>query len=325
MYQIVDNLEFPFRTLQYRDSMNKTPFLVTLLSLLTSAVVSASTPSPAPILSSPPLTSPAGGSATSAPGKAGKETDLHDPRLVYSSVHVSGPYIAMTFDDGPNPATTPKLLDLLKAKGIKATFFLVGKNVAAHPEIVKRIYAEGHEVANHSWSHPPLSKCSPEKFNHELSATNEAIQSASGFRPTLIRPPYGATNANLDRIINEKYGMKVILWSVDPMDWKYRNSQHVTNFILSHTKAGDIVLSHDIHPTTVAAMPAVFDGLLAKGFKFVTVSELIALQTPRTPKTTAPKAGESPLPHSSPASSTPLSSPAPSTPPAPAPTSQRSS
>ncbi len=294
--------------------MNKPPFLAAVFGLITSAMVIASTPSPAPILSSPPLTSPTGTSAQLTPEKTGKEVQPASPRLVYSSVHVAGPYIAMTFDDGPSPVSTPKLLDMLKARGIKATFFLIGENVAAHPDIVKRIYAEGHEVANHSWSHPPLNRCSSEKFQHELNATNEAIQAATGFRPTLIRPPYGATNANLDRAMNEKYGMKVILWSVDPMDWRYRNSERVANYILTHTKAGDIILSHDIHPTTVNAMPKVFAGLIAKGFKFVTVSELIALQAPTTPKPASPKASEGPQPQPSLESSSPTPGPTPSAP-----------
>lgn len=287
--------------------MNKPPFLAAVFGLMASAMAIASTPSPAPILSSPPLISPTGTPAPQfTPEKTDKKAQSVGSRLVYSSVHVAGPYIAMTFDDGPSPILTPKLLDMLKARGIKATFFLIGTNAAAHPDIVKRIYAEGHEVANHSWSHPPLNKCSSEKFQHELNATNEAIQAATGFHPTLIRPPYGATNANLDRTMNEKYGMKVILWSVDPMDWKYRNSERVANYILTHAKAGDIILSHDIHATTVSAMPKVFDGLLAKGFKFVTVSELIALQAPSTPKPpTSPKGSESPQFQSSPAPSIP--------------------
>lgn len=274
--------------------MNKAALISSLLSLIASTVVFASPSASPPILSSPslPVTSPtSSASSTGSPNccgspletPAGKEVSPHS-RLAYSFIHVSGPYIAMTFDDGPSPLTTPKLLDILKARGIKATFFLIGQNAAAHPDIVRRIYAEGHEVANHSWSHPALSKCSSAKFQHELNATNEAIQDATGFRPTLIRPPYGATNANLDRIINDKYGMKVILWSVDPLDWKYRNSERVAHYILTHAKAGDIILSHDIHATTVNAMPTVLDGLLAKGFKFVTVSELIALQAPPTPK-----------------------------------------
>ena len=210
----------------------------------------------------------------------------------------------MTFDDGPSTLLTPKLLDMLKARGIKATFFLIGKNAEANPKIIQRIIAEGHEVGNHSWSHPPLNKCSAEKFKHELNGTNDAIQAAIGTRPTLIRPPYGATNANLDRTMDEKYGMKVILWSVDPMDWKYRNSERVATYILSHAKPGDIILSHDIHATTVAAMPKVFDELLKRGFKFVTVSQLIALQSAAA----SPKA--SVTPHASSPNSSPEGTPA---------------
>lgn len=249
-----------------------------------------------------------------------QEAKTNEARHSYSSVHVAGPYIAVTFDDGPSPVLTPKLLDMLKARGIKATFFLIGQNAKAHPEIVKRIVAEGHEVGNHSWSHPALNKCSPDKFRHELQDTSDAIEAASGVRPKLLRPPYGATNSNLDRRIDDEFKMKVILWSIDPMDWKYRNSERVANVILSQAKPGDITLSHDIHATTVAAMPQVFDGLLAKGFKFVTVSELIALQTPvpkasASPKTspaaTSPKAKISVPPQPSAAPPLPSVSPSP--------------
>lgn len=214
-----------------------------------------------------------------------KTTDK--PHHSYRSVSVSEPYIAITFDDGPHGTLTPKLLDMLKERGIKATFFLIGQNAQQYPDIVQRIHNEGHEIANHSWSHPALNKCSPEKFRREIEDTNAAIKAAIGVNPTLIRPPYGATNASLDRTLDEKYGMKVILWSVDPMDWKYRHSERVANYILKHAKPGDIILSHDIHPTTVAAMPTIFDTLLARGFKFVTVSQLLALQTAAPPKASA--------------------------------------
>jgi peptidoglycan/xylan/chitin deacetylase (PgdA/CDA1 family) len=112
----------------------------------------------------------------------------------------------------------------------------------------------------------------------QIEKTNAAIRAAIGHDPVVMRPPYGATNAKLDRLFNEKYGMKVILWSVDPLDWKYRNSARVEKSILEQTGPGGIILSHDIHATTVAAMPATLDALIAKGYKFATVSELIAME-----------------------------------------------
>ncbi len=237
-------------------------------------------PSLGPATTAAPTNAPA--APTSVPGPA-------PTRMSYNDCNVAGPYIAITFDDGPHPELTPKLLDILKARGIKATFFMVGQMVVQHPEIVKRMAEEGHEVANHSWSHPALTKLGADGVRKQLVNTSDAIEKACGIRPTVMRPPYGATNAALNRKINNDYGMKVILWSVDPLDWKYRNSDHVESEILKGTTPGGIILSHDIHATTVAAMPATLDALLAKGYKFVTVSELIAMDRPAAPKPVQPK------------------------------------
>jgi len=234
-----------------------------------------------------------------------------EPSITFNSVHVDGPYIAMTFDDGPSATLTPKLLDLLAAHHIKATFFVIGENVAEHPEIVARAAQEGHEIANHSWSHPNFGKMSDEGIRSQLQRTDDAIKSATGKRPTLMRPPYGSITAREKRWIHDEFGYQIILWDVDPYDWKRPGPAVVRNRILKETRPGSIVLSHDIHPGTIEAMPSTFDALEAKGFKFVTVSELIraaAIQPSRTPPATStsgraatiPLSSPSPLPGSSP-------------------------
>lgn len=238
-------------------------------------------PSLGPATTAPPAASPAappaGDSYASLPKPApGAAPSKHS----YNSCNVDGPYIAITFDDGPHPEYTPKLLDELKKRGLKATFFMVGQCVAEYPDIVKRMVAEGHEVANHSWSHPALTKLGAEGVRKQMENTNDAIRKACGVTPVVMRPPYGATSAILNRRFAEDYGMKVILWSVDPLDWKYRNANKVYTSIVQNTKPGSIILAHDIHATTVAAMPETFDTLLSKGFKFVTVSELLAMDRP---------------------------------------------
>jgi len=219
----------------------------------------------------------------------------------------------MTFDDGPHAQNTPRLLDMLKQRGIKATFFLVGECAAEYPQLVKRIVAEGHEVGNHSWSHPQLSKMTDASVKEQLQKTQDAIVNACGVVPKLMRPPYGAFTQRQQRWCNGEFGYKIILWDVDPEDWKYRNSEHVESEILKHTVPGSIVLSHDIHKTTVDAMPATLDTLIAKGFKFVTVSELLAMDRPVVPKAkTAAKpaaAGESAAPAKSETSAKPAESP----------------
>jgi peptidoglycan/xylan/chitin deacetylase (PgdA/CDA1 family) len=226
-----------------------------------------------------------------------------EPRITYNFIHVDGPYIAMTFDDGPHDKLTPKLLDLLKAHHIKATFFVIGENAAAHPEIVQRAAREGHEIGNHSWSHPNLGKMSDEAARSQLQKTDDVIKSAIGRRPTLMRPPYGSLTDRQKKWIHNDFGYEIILWDVDPLDWKRPGPAVVTNRILKETRPGSIVLSHDIHPGTIEAMPSTFDQLEAKGFKFVTVTELIAMARPETPKprkepSVAPAATASPAPKS---------------------------
>jgi peptidoglycan/xylan/chitin deacetylase (PgdA/CDA1 family) len=223
-----------------------------------------------------------------------------EPPITFNSVHVDGPFIALTFDDGPNATLTPKLLDLLAARHLKATFFVVGQNAADHPDILKRAVREGHEIANHSWSHPNLGKMSDEAVRRELQKTDDAIAAAIGKRPTLMRPPYGSITAHQKKWIHEEFGYRIMIWDVDPLDWKRPGPSVVTARILKETKAGSIVLAHDIHPPTIEAMPATFDQLMKKGFKSVTVTELLAMATPIPPKPTpspsAPRAVAVPTP-----------------------------
>src|SRR5438105_2302008 len=233
-----------------------------------------------------------------------------EPRITFSSVHVDGPYIATTFDDGPSATLTPKLLDLLAAHHIKATFFVIGENVAEHPEIVARAAEEGHEIANHSWSHPNFGKMSDENVRRQLQQTDDAIKNATGKRPTLLRPPYGSITAREKRWIHDEFGYEIILWDVDPYDWKRPGPAVVRARILKETRPGSIVLSHDIHPGTIESMPSTFDELEAKVFKFVTVSELIRMAaarpshaSPQPGGNVPPSATESPSPTPSPASS----------------------
>jgi peptidoglycan-N-acetylglucosamine deacetylase len=205
-------------------------------------------------------------------------------KFVHNKCLVDDSYVAISFDDGPHPTLTPKLLDLLKDRNVKATFYVIGKNVVQYPEIVQRMIDEGHEVGNHTWNHPALTKLSSVAVADEIQKTTKAIIDACGTAPTTMRPPYGATNAALNKRMSQEFGLPVILWSVDPQDWKIRRASHVSNHLIQNTSVGDILLAHDIHASTVDAMPATLDALLAKGYKFATVTELIGME--RAPKDT---------------------------------------
>lgn len=196
--------------------------------------------------------------------------------VTYSRVNTQAPFIAMTFDDGPHPRLTPQLLDILSERNIRATFYVVGRNAKLYPHIMQRIVAEGHEVGNHTWNHPNLTKLSDAAVHKELQSTEEAIIASCGVRPRTMRPPYGALRQSQRAMIKNTYGYPTILWDVDPQDWKRPGSSVVANRIISKTRKGSIVLAHDIHGGTVQAMPAALDGLLAKGYTFVTVSQLLS-------------------------------------------------
>ncbi len=261
------------------------------LTLITLSVACAAptTPPPATTATTNPATPP----VMALPPDASAPAPVGQPKNTYSQCHVDGAFVAMTFDDGPHAENTPRLLDMLKQRGIKATFFVVGQCAAEYPEIMKRIVAEGHEIANHSWSHPQLSKMGEGSVTDQLQRTHDVIEQTTGVTPKIMRPPYGAFTATQRNWAFHKWGYKTILWDVDPLDWKYRNAEHVKGVILKETVSGSIILSHDIHKSTVDAMPATLDGLTARGFKFLTVSDLLAMDRPVVPKpkaTPAPKA-----------------------------------
>ncbi|MEK6230979.1 MAG: polysaccharide deacetylase family protein [Luteolibacter sp.] len=201
-----------------------------------------------------------------------------DSGITFSRVLVSGNYIAMTFDDGPHPRNTPRLLDMLAMRNIKATFYVIGRSVDLHPGVLRRTVAEGHEIGNHSHTHRLLSKLSDSEVRKEMQLCQDAVGRATGIRPSTMRPPYGGLLQRQRKLIHAEFGYPTILWSVDPLDWKRPGPSVVASRILKGTTAGGIVLAHDLHSQTVDAMPATLDGLLKRGFKFVTVSQLIAMK-----------------------------------------------
>lgn len=199
-------------------------------------------------------------------------------RVRYTQIQTDEMAVAMTFDDGPHATFTPRLLDILKERNIKATFYVVGKCAKAYPHIIRRILEEGHEIGNHTWDHKALNSMSDQQVRNELQMTEDAVFEASGYRMRSMRPPYGATNLRLNQMWFKEFGYPTMMWSVDPLDWKNRNSATVTSRIVSNVHKGAIILAHDIHGTTVNAMPSTLDQILAKGYRFLTVGQLLNLE-----------------------------------------------
>ncbi|WP_342510800.1 polysaccharide deacetylase family protein [Sporosarcina sp. FSL K6-1522] len=178
--------------------------------------------------------------------------------------------VALTFDDGPDPIITTQILETLNKYNAKATFFMLGNMAEKNPDTAKAVKDAGHELGNHSWSHPILTKLGPEAIRNEVNNTTATIENATGGKVTVFRPPYGAVNAS----VREQIGLPVIMWDVDTLDWKHRNANQLLTYVKNQTKAGSIVLMHDIHQSTADGLDAVMAYLQSEGYTFVTISEM---------------------------------------------------
>ena len=181
------------------------------------------------------------------------------------------PMVALTFDDGPGPRTS-EILDQLKKYNAHATFFMLGKNVKSYPDAVKQMLKDGNELGNHSYDHQQLTKIDAEAIAKEVNDTNENIKNICGSLATVLRPPYGAINDT----VKSSVGMPMILWNVDTLDWKTRNTQSTIDEVMRNLKDGDIILMHDIHTQTVDAALQLIPKLEEEGYQLVTVSEMAA-------------------------------------------------
>ncbi len=179
--------------------------------------------------------------------------------------------IAITFDDGPHPVYTEKLLDGLKERDVKATFFLLGQSAEQYPEIVKRMYEEGHVIGNHTYSHIQLRSGNRRKFRDELVLTNEIINGITGQEVQYVRPPYGTW----DKELEEELNMIPVLWNVDPNDWCTGNANVVTENIVNKAEENSVILLHDCYQSSVEAALSSIDILRERGFQFVTVEEIL--------------------------------------------------
>jgi peptidoglycan/xylan/chitin deacetylase (PgdA/CDA1 family)/Tfp pilus assembly protein PilE len=180
-------------------------------------------------------------------------------------------YISITFDDGPNPATTPQVLQILKEKNVTSTFFMLGQMAAENPTLAKQVAEGGHDIANHSWDHADMVNISADAVKDEFAKADKAIFDATGVLPTLVRPPYGAVNASVAQII----GRPIIQWDIDSEDWKSKNAGVIMQRLQSTAFAGGIILMHDIQPATVEALPGLIDWLRGQGYEILPVSQLL--------------------------------------------------
>ncbi|MBO0609809.1 polysaccharide deacetylase family protein [Myceligenerans salitolerans] len=182
--------------------------------------------------------------------------------------------VALTFDDGP-VADTRRLLRILARKDAPATFFMVGDNAAERPEIVRAVADGGHLVANHSWSHPQLTSLDDAAVREQLRSTQDAIFEATGSTPFLLRPPYGDVDGRV-RSLATRTGLDVVLWSLDTEDWRTRDAQETRRRVRAQVEAGSNILMHDIHPSTVDAVPEIVDDLREEGYVLVTADLLVS-------------------------------------------------
>lgn len=182
--------------------------------------------------------------------------------------------IALTFDDGPNRVTTSRLLDILGQKKVKATFFVLGSAAINATDIVKREYDDGHEVQGHTMFHGNFAQMSRKQIEDDIKMSDDLMEKIIGSKPNLIRPPYGVVTAVAGEVVKRPF----VCWDIDTLDWKYRNATSVRQRAVSGARNGAIILMHDIHKTSVDAVPGIIDDLRAMGYEFVTVSELAMIK-----------------------------------------------
>lgn len=253
----------------------------TVLTAYNDAFEIAVTPSPEPVETPEPEPSIEPIAETDLP-----QLNLNGNFMAAKSLDGIDPYsdkvVALTFDDGPHAENTDKLLDVLAENGAVATFFVLGENAARYPDVIKRIYEGGNEIGTHSYTHSDLMKLTTDQIlSDEYGKTNDVLEETIGVRATIDRPPYGSMTEERAEAI----GREQILWSVDPEDWKdeYKNTSSLMDNIFNGTNSGvkvsdgAIILSHDIHATTVEAYDSIIKELIAQGYKFVTITQMMQI------------------------------------------------
>lgn len=191
-----------------------------------------------------------------------------------SSGPAAGNRVALTFDDGPTPGVTDRILDEFRQRGLHATFFMIGQRIAAEPDLARRVLAEGHEIGNHTYTHPKLTDLPPAKVEEEVQKTQDIAADLLGLTPRWFRPPYFAFRGNLAPIVQSR-GLRIVHGSVDPADWSQPGEEHILNVVTRECKAGSIVICHDLNAQTANAIGRILDALMQAGLTPVTLSNLM--------------------------------------------------
>ena len=208
----------------------------------------------------------------------GRTTPASAASPAFRSVETDTKKIALTFDDGPHPTLTPRILDILARYNVKATFFMVGENVVNYPESARMVVNGGHEIGNHTYSHRHVSKMDEETLKNELGLCEDALRELCEYRTHLFRPPEGAVTPCVERC-TEEGDYSLILWSLDTRDWENKSSQRIIDAVLDNIQPGDIILMHDyigVKSKTPEALEVLLPELLRRGYEPVTVSDLLA-------------------------------------------------
>jgi len=204
------------------------------------------------------------------------------PKLFYLRGNPVKRQIALTFDDAPDPRFTPQILDILKARGVKATFFIVGSRAEKHPELVQRMIREGHSIGGHSYNHPDMSRLSDSRFHEQIEKTSSILTHIAGYRPNLVRPPYGEIRERQLLWLGQQ-GYYTVNWSADSLDWRNLKPGQVYANVMKSVGPGVIVLQHagggagERLDGTIRALPRIIDELQARSYKLVTITQLLEI------------------------------------------------
>ena len=200
-----------------------------------------------------------------------RPTDRGQVRAAYQPVDCSkAPCMALTFDDGPDPVYTPRILEILRRHKVRATFFVLGAHVPGNEELLRRIYSEGHEIGNHTWGHPDLTTLNPEQVEDQVAHTQFIIAAAGVPAPKMFRPPYGAVND----MVKAHVPLSIVRWNIDPEDWKAKEPAELAMQVFIHARPGGIVILHDTEARSADALETILQGLEGQ-YHLVTASDLL--------------------------------------------------